>query len=67
MAGFTQDMLDKLNEAIATGALIVRYADKTVQYRSLSEMLQTRAIMMEELGLTKPSGGRLYAKFNKGL
>lgn len=68
MATFTQDQLDKLNEAISQGALIVQYADKRVEYRSLNEMMAIRRTMMQDLGLlTNTNGGRLFAKFNKGL
>jgi hypothetical protein len=62
---FTQDQLTALDNAIASGALIVRYADKTVQYRSLTEMLTLRNLMKSEL--QQGANGRKYAKFNKGL
>jgi hypothetical protein len=37
MAWTTQD-IDALKQAIATGQLIVRSGDRSLQYRSLSEM-----------------------------
>jgi hypothetical protein len=66
---FTQDQLNILDDAIAQGALIVKYADKEVEYRSLLEMMQVRDLMMKELN---PSGnveprGRKYAQFSNGL
>lgn len=64
---WTQTQLDALDEAISQGALIVRYADKSVQYRSLAEMLQLRDLMRQELGLNSPGGRRLLAKHSKGL
>lgn len=65
---YTQDQYNKLNEAIAQGALVVRYADKTVEYRSLDDMLRIRKLMADELGLnSQGNGGRIFAKFNKGL
>lgn len=64
---WTQTQLDALEEAIAQGALIVRYADKQVQYRSLDEMLQLRDMIRQELGLNKPGGRRLLANHSKGL
>lgn len=35
---FTAAQITALERAIATGATLVRYADRTVQYRSLAEM-----------------------------
>ena len=68
MATFTQDQLDKINEAIAQGALTVQYADKKVEYRDLNEMMAIRRTMMIDLGLMgNGNGGRKYAEFNKGL
>lgn len=64
---FTQQQLDILNSAIAQGALTVEYADKKVTYRSLNEMLNTRNIMMQELGIVKPNSGRRYADYRSGL
>lgn len=64
---WTQTQLDALEEAIAQGALIVRYADKSVQYRSLDEMLQLRDMIRQELGLNKSGGRRLLANHSKGL
>jgi hypothetical protein len=64
---FTQEQYDKLNDAIAQGVLEVKYADKTVVYRSLDEMLRLRNVIGQELGLfSNGNGGRLYASFDKG-
>jgi hypothetical protein len=62
---WTLNDLNSLNSAIAQGAKKVKYADKEVEYRDLSDMLQLRDLMMRELGLAKPV--RLYAKHSKGL
>jgi len=64
---FTQDQLNKLDEAIADGALEVKYRDRTVTYRSLSEMLKIRDLMRKDLGIIKKGGSRLKASFDKGL
>ncbi len=65
---YTQQQLDALEAAIAEGALTVRYQDKLVTYRSLSEMMQIRSMMRDELGLTaNNSGGIVYPSFSKGL
>lgn len=64
---FTQENLDTLNEAIATGARSVRYGDKQVDYKTLDEMLRARAIMQQELGLITPASKKFYSHHNKGL
>lgn len=48
---FTQEMLDALNFAIASGTHSVSYNGKTLQYRSLDEMLKARDIIMRQLEL----------------
>lgn len=65
---FSQTEFDSLNKAIADGVLSVRYADRTVQYRSLAEMMQIRALMMDELnlpGATKAAVKQLW--YSKGI
>lgn len=65
---FTQEQYDKLNEAIAQGALKVKYADKEVEYRSLDEMIRIRDLMAKDLGLfDQGNGGRVFASFSKGI
>jgi hypothetical protein len=44
MAWTTQD-IDALKQAIATGQLIVRSGDRSLQYRSLSEMREVLRLM----------------------
>jgi hypothetical protein len=39
---FTQKHLDAVEEALARGEKIVRYADRTVEYRTVDELLQAR-------------------------
>lgn len=48
---FTQSDLDELEKAIASGSLKVKYQDKEVMYRSLTEMREVRQMIKEELGL----------------
>ncbi|MEC8629886.1 MAG: hypothetical protein VXY73_07330 [Pseudomonadota bacterium] len=57
MAGWTQEDLDALDVAIASGARVVQKGDEKVEYRSLSEMERTRARVQAEL-----SGGGLHPK-----
>ncbi len=65
---WTQDQLDKLEEAIAQGTLRVKYADKEVTYRSLAEMMQIREVMRAALGKVDASAGtRSYPTTSKGL
>jgi len=48
---FTQLQYDQISEAIAQGALTVKYNDKEVTYRSLDEMIRIRKMMADELGI----------------
>lgn len=48
---WSQTDLDTLNKAIGEGVTSVRYLDRSVQYRSLREMLALRALMTDELAL----------------
>lgn len=64
---FTIEQHTALAAAIAEGALSVRYADKSVTYRSLDEMMRILKMMATELGLNACNdGGRRYASFSKG-
>lgn len=63
---FTIEQLNVLDAAIAQGVLEVEYSDKRVKYRSLNEMLQTRAIMAASVGGKRESRAK-YPSFNKGL
>jgi len=51
--GFTHAYLTALDEAIAQGVLTLSYEGKTVTYRSLADMLETRRLMRRELGLDR--------------
>lgn len=64
---WTQTDLDKIEAAIKDGVLSVKYSDKTVQYRSLDEMLKIRDLIKKELGISTGAGQRLYASYSKGL
>lgn len=46
---YTQSDLIELDKAIASGVLRAKHADRDVTYRSLDEMLQTRAIIAQQL------------------
>ena len=62
---FTQSDLDALNDAIALGALKVKYADREVTYRSLSEMRDIRREMNAEV-LGKKRSRRRVAVMTRG-
>lgn len=66
MAQFTQEQLDAINAAIAAGVTEVRYADKTVRYASMDDMLKARALIMRDLAGTNKTT-RLSYKTSKGL
>lgn len=64
---YTIEQYNALQAAIAEGALSVRYADKSVTYRSLDEMMRILKLMATELALNVCNdGGRRYASFSKG-
>ncbi len=48
---FTQTDLDTINEAIASGALEVRFQDRTTIYRSMKELLMAKAEIEAELAI----------------
>lgn len=65
---WTQADLDALNKSIASGTTSVRYADRTVQYRSLEEMMKIRALMRDELGLPGAMNGEIRKlNYSKGI
>lgn len=46
---FTQDDLDRLDRAVASGELQVRIQDRMVTYRSLDELLRARRAVRQAL------------------
>jgi len=62
---YTEEQLQTLTAAIASGVRTVVYADKTVTYHSFADMIKLREQIRNELGLGKSK--RKYASFNKGL
>ncbi len=67
MSVYTLLQYNALCEAISLGATKVKYADKEVEYRSLSEMLKLKVIMENDLGLkSQGQNRRAYAEFNRG-
>lgn len=66
---WTQTDIDALKAAIASGQLIVRSADRMINYRSLAEMRQTLALMEAEVagssGALRLGVGRSKATFRR--
>ena len=64
---YTLEQYEALKAAIAEGALMVRFADRSVTYRSIDEMIRILRLMESDLGLNNNSnGGRRFASFSKG-
>lgn len=53
---YTQAHLAAVERAIARGEKTVRYTDRTVEYRSVDELIQARDLIRTEL--TKAAGPR---------
>lgn len=64
---YTLEQYQALQAAIAGGELSVRYADRSVTYRSVAEMLQILRLMQSDLGIgADQNGGRRLTSFSKG-
>lgn len=65
---WTQEDLERLERAIASGHLNVRYGDQSVTYQSTEAMLQIRDAMRRALGVTAATKERRrLARYGKGL
>jgi hypothetical protein len=64
---YTQADIDELKIAIASGELISRAGNRSVQYRSLDEMQRTLRLMEAEVAGTRPGLvlGRNKASFRR--
>ena len=62
---YTQQDLDTLRAAMASGVLRTKFRDQEVQYRSLDEMKQLERDMVKVLG-TAPTA-RVYPTYGSGL
>lgn len=62
MAAFSQADLDRIKRAQASGALVVRYGDgRQVTFRSMEELVQARAIIERELGISSSPTRKVMA------
>jgi hypothetical protein len=51
---YSQQQVDELRAAIASGQLIVRSGDRSIQYRSISEMREQLRIMESDVAGATP-------------
>jgi hypothetical protein len=64
---FTQTQYNALMDAIGQGALIVKYADKEVEYRNLDDMLRLKSLMENDLGIATEIRRTIKSTFRSGL
>ena len=63
---YTQQQYSDLVAAIAEGVLSVRFSDgRQISYRSLSEMMNLKSVMEEDLGVSGAGRRRHYASFRR--
>jgi len=59
----SQSLIDALTEAIGSGESVVRHGDKTLEYRSVGELIKARNTLLElqqqEAGMSRGVGGPL--------
>lgn len=63
---FTQDDVVRIERALAKGERIVRFADRTVEYRTVQELIEARDRMLMELAQTGSRRARLVRLFHAG-
>ncbi len=63
---FTQDDVVRIERALAKGEHIVRFADRTVEYRSVQELIEARDRMLNELSKAGRQRARLVRLFHAG-
>lgn len=51
----TQQDIDRLDAAIARGERVVRFADRTVEYRSVDELIKARNDLRNEMSKASPT------------
>ena len=64
---FTIEQYNTLCNAIAQGVTAVRYGDKSINYRSLPEMLRVKALMEATLDIGTKKIRKKSILYNKGL
>jgi len=64
MANYTTEELAAVRKAIASGAMRVDYADRSVMYRTQAELLALEQRMMADLGLVDTAGSGDRARYS---
>lgn len=63
----TQQDIDKIDRAIARGESVIRFADRTVEFRSVDELIKAKHAMQEELSkATSPRRSRVTRLYHAG-
>lgn len=65
--GFTQEQLDALREAYASGATSVRWGNESVTYGSREDIRRRIEEIEAELGVTQRGSRRRILRFDNGL
>jgi hypothetical protein len=63
---WTETQLSALESAIASGTTRVTHDGKTVEYRSIAEMIQIRNMMRADLGQTSTAPRSTLVRFDRG-
>jgi hypothetical protein len=64
---YTQAQLTALEDAIAIGATRVTHDGRTVEYRSIAEMIQIRNMMRADLGVSTSAAPKAtLVRFDRG-
>jgi len=63
---WTQADLDAIERAIANGTTEVQFGDRTIKYRSLTQLQRIRSQIMQEINAARPVR-RKWPSFGKGI
>jgi hypothetical protein len=63
---FTQKHLEAVEAAIARGEKTVRYTDRTVEYRTVDELLKAREEIRTSLATAATPRSRVYRLYHGG-
>lgn len=64
---WTQQDLDAINSAIATGAKRVRFQTHEVEYHSVSDLIRARDLIRSEIeNGGQPAGGMIFTEYGSG-
>lgn len=63
---YTQDDIDALREAIASGVRSIRHGEGSTEYQSLAEMRKQLAIMEQEVNGTNRAKRRSVGAYRSG-